>query len=82
MRADVREVVLAALADIAPEVDPTELRADEELRAQVELDSMDVQNWFIAIAERTGVEIPESDYAELATLDQLVAYLERATGAP
>ena len=77
MTDDLLPLVLAAFEEIAPEVDPDALRGDVELRAQVELDSMDLLNWLIEISERTGVEIPEADYAELATLNQLVAYLER-----
>jgi acyl carrier protein len=42
---------------------------------------MDFLNLLVAVHERTGVEIPEADYGKLATLDQLVAYLLRASGA-
>jgi hypothetical protein len=34
----------------------------------------------VALHERLQVEIPESDYRSLGTLDQLVAYLAKKAG--
>ena len=36
---------------------------------------MDWLNFLVALHERLKVEIPESDYRRLGTLDQIVAYL-------
>jgi acyl carrier protein len=74
-RDGLRAQVLEVLGEIAPEVDPAALRGDVPLRDQVDLDSMDFLNLLVGVHERTGAEIPESDYPKLATLDQLVAYL-------
>lgn len=78
---ELRAQALAALGGIAPEVDLVALRGDVALRDQLDLDSMDFLNFLVAVHQRTGVEIPEADYGKLATLDQLVAYLERKSGA-
>jgi acyl carrier protein len=74
-RTEIRKVVLEELKRIAPEVEEGELRPDRLLREQVDLDSMDWLNFLVALHERLKVEIPESDYARLATLDQVVGYL-------
>ena len=71
-----RAEIFAAPAEIAPEADPSALRGAVPLRDQLDLDSMDFLNLLIAVHQRTGVEIPEADYGKLATLDQLVTYLE------
>ncbi|WER50926.1 acyl carrier protein [Cupriavidus sp. WKF15] len=76
--AAIRAVVLSTLGEIAPEVDPQALCADRPLRRQVDLDSMDWLNFLIALHEKLKVEIPESDYARLVTLDDVVSYLEAA----
>lgn len=73
--AELRAVVGEELTRIAPEVDPTQLEVSTPLRDQVDLDSMDWLNLLIALHTRLGVDIPEADYAKLATLDALVAYL-------
>ncbi|SPJ14572.1 conserved hypothetical protein [Burkholderiales bacterium] len=73
--ADVRAVVLATLKSIAPEVEGEELRPNRPLRNQVDLDSMDWLNFLLGLHERLHVEIPESDYARLITLEDVVGYL-------
>jgi len=75
---DIRAVVLNTLKSIAPEIEERSLRADRPLRAQVDLDSMDWLNFLLGLHEKLKVEIPESDYARLTTLDNLVAYLAKA----
>ena len=51
----------AALATIAPEADLDDVGPDEDLQEALDLDSMDFLNFLIAIAQSTGVEIPDSD---------------------
>lgn len=73
---ELRKVVLAALNDIAPEVDADALKDDSPLRNQVDLDSMDWLNFLIGLHKKLGVEIPESAYAGLITLDNVLQYLK------
>lgn len=74
-RDELKEMVLAQLLSIAPEVEPDELRPDKPLRNQVDLDSMDWLNFLIGLHGRLKVDIPEKDYARLVTLNDLLAYL-------
>jgi GNAT superfamily N-acetyltransferase len=81
--ATVRQAVFAALQRVAPELSPAELDPTAPLRDQVDLDSMDWLNFLVALRENFGVDIPETDYARLATLDSLLAYLrQRHARAP
>jgi hypothetical protein len=80
-RDELRAHTLEALGGIAPEADLAGLRGNVALRDQLDLDSMDFLNFLVAVHQRTGVEIPEADYGKLATLDQLLDYLARRTGA-
>jgi len=66
---------MAAIRAIAPELEESELLADRPLREQVDLDSMDWLNVIVGLHERFGVDIAEADYARLATLNAIVAYL-------
>lgn len=72
---DLRAGVIEAIRAIAPEIEAGELRDDRPLREQVDLDSMDWLNVIVGLHQRFGVDIPETDYAKLATLDAIVAYL-------
>jgi acyl carrier protein len=70
-----RAEVLAELKRIAPELEEGALDPGRPLRDQIDLDSMDWLNFLVALNERFRIEIPESDYARLRTLDDAVAYL-------
>jgi acyl carrier protein len=72
---EIRTRVTAVIRSIAPEVEEGELRADRPLRDQVDLDSMDWLNVLVAIHEKLKVDIPESDYRKLVTLNDIVAYV-------
>jgi acyl carrier protein len=72
---EIRGTVVRALGEIAPEADPARLKPDAALRDQLDIDSMDFLNFAIALHEQLGVEIPESDYGKLDTLDHCVEYL-------
>jgi acyl carrier protein len=74
---EVRGALFEVLGSIAPELDPSTLKADEPLREQVDLDSFDFLNVLIALNARLGVEVPESDYAKVQTLDSMVDYFTR-----
>ncbi len=77
-REEIRAALLRAIGDVAPEADLDALRPDADLRDALDLDSMDVLNVVIALHRTLGVDVPETDYAKLATLDGAVAYLETA----
>lgn len=74
---EIRTGVIAAIQAIAPEVEADELVSGQSLRTQVDLDSMDWLNVLVSLHQRFGVDIPESDYARLDTLDAIVAYLAK-----
>jgi acyl carrier protein len=59
----------AARADLAS------LKPDEDLREQLDLDSMDSLNVVVGLHAALGVEITEADYPRFATLEGGVEYL-------
>jgi acyl carrier protein len=77
---ELSEVVLSSLSAIAPEVELAEIDPGVDLREQIDIDSMDLMNFMVAIHETTGVDIPEVDYPKLATVDGCVEYLAARIG--
>ena len=59
---EIREHVVQALHRVAPEADLSGLDPSQNLREALEIDSFDFLNVLIALQEKLGVEIPESDY--------------------
>jgi len=74
--AGLRSRLVAVMRTVAPEIDEATLAPDRPLRDQVDLDSMDWLRVIVAIHEKLGVDIPESDYPRLRTLDDWVRYLQ------
>jgi len=72
------EIVLAIkdiIHTIAPDEDLAGLDPEERLRDQIELDSMDFLDIVMELRKLYGVQVPEEDYGELATLNGCVRYL-------
>ncbi|HVY64154.1 MAG TPA: acyl carrier protein [Gammaproteobacteria bacterium] len=76
-----RATVLDALVAVAPDVDPGTLDPAVPFRDQFDFDSMDHLNFVIGLHRALGVDVPETDYPQLASLDGCVRYLARALGA-
>ena len=78
---ELRALALRVLGGIAPEADLATLDPGADLREWLDLDSMDFLNFVVGLHQGTGIDVPESDYARLSTLDDCVAYLAAASGA-
>ena len=78
---DVEQRVLQLFLDIAPDVDPAVLDRAVAFRDQFDFDSMDTLNFAIALHQAFAIDVPETDYRELASLNNAVAYGARQLAA-
>ena len=74
-RDDLAKRILDLLTEIAPDVEASSVIPGIDFRDQFDFDSMDTLNFAIALHRELGVEVPETDYSQLASLDKCVAYL-------
>lgn len=70
-----KKVVLDIIAEIAPDEDLSDVKGDVALREQLDLDSMDFLDIVMELRKKHGIEVPESDYGQLASLDSCADYL-------
>jgi acyl carrier protein len=70
-----RKLVIDIISDIAPDEDLTNVKPDVRLRDQLQLDSMDFLDIVMELRKRHGIEVPEADYMQLASLDSCADYL-------
>lgn len=67
--------VAQVVRSIAPEADLAGVPGSARLRDALDLDSIDFLGVVQGVHDLTGVDIPESAYDEVGTLDGLVAYV-------
>lgn len=72
---DIKRVVLDIISDIAPDEDLTTVKSEVRLRDQLSLDSMDFLDIVMELRKKYGIEVPEADYIQLASLDSCADYL-------
>lgn len=74
--AEIREIIINILSDIAPDVSLDELNDDQPFRDQLELDSMDFLDIVLELRKRFMIQIPEEDYPKLTSMAGTVEYLQ------
>jgi len=72
---DLADQILATLHKIAPDVDPSTVDRARPLVDQLDLDSIDYQNFLAALSTEHAIPIPEQDVAGLRSIDDLASYL-------
>ncbi|MFT4939159.1 MAG: acyl carrier protein [Paraglaciecola sp.] len=71
----IKQSICRLIVDIAPEVNTDELDHNDDIRDELDLDSMDFIRLLEAIEKTLGVNIPESDYAKVNTLQNMAEYI-------
>jgi acyl carrier protein len=75
VRDDLKATIFNILGSIAPEADFETLPTNVNLQEALDIDSFDFLNFLIGLDEALGVAIPEADYGQLVSLDDIVNYL-------
>ena len=74
-REELAKRILELLTEIAPDVEASSVIPAIDFRDQFDFDSMDTLNFAIALHRELGIEVPETEYARLASLDKCLEYL-------
>lgn len=74
---ELKSLVCQLLNEVAPGCMPEQLTIVDNIREELELDSFDFLNFLVALGQHLQIEIPESDYGKIQSLDQLLAYLHQ-----
>ena len=70
----IKSAIVGAITQIAPEVEAGAIEPDANIQRSLEIDSFDFLKILTALHEKLGIEVPESDYAEVDTLNRMVRY--------
>lgn len=72
---DIKKLIKDIIATIAPDEDLSNVKAELPLRDQIDLDSMDFLDIVMELRKKYNIEVPETDYAQLASLNSCAEYL-------
>lgn len=78
----IRKVISDTVAEIAPEFDERQIEHDRPLRQQIDLDSLDWLNVLARLQDKLQIDIPESDFGPLTTLDSMAARIASRLAQP
>lgn len=68
--------LLALLTEIAPDVDPATVDPHQAFRDQFDFDSMDALHFAAAVGKEFKLEIADTDYPALTSLETAARFVE------
>ena len=78
--AEIRTAFIEELTRVAPDLEAGDIGENDHLQDDLEIDSMDFLTLVSALHKRLGVDVPEADYPQIATLNKAVTYLAARVG--
>ncbi len=72
---DLRDTLIRQLGRIAPEIDIGTIDTSADLRDECDIDSMDFLKLITALGHDLSLPMPESDYDQMRSFDDLLEYL-------
>lgn len=76
---DLRETLIRQLGRIAPEIDVDTIDTAADLRDECDIDSMDFLKLITALGQQLSLPMPEADYDQMRSFDNLLDYLKNHT---
>jgi len=75
-RDEIEQAVINIISEVLPDDDCGNIDPNQPLREQLDLDSMDFLDVVMELRKQYGVEVPEEDYPQLASLTSCIDYLQ------
>ncbi|MDO9207794.1 MAG: phosphopantetheine-binding protein [Sulfuricurvum sp.] len=72
----IKTAIIEQILEIAPDIDEADILPDKNIQRSLEIDSFDFLKILTALNEVVGVEVPESDYAKVDTLEHMCEYFK------
>ena len=73
-REQIKQTIIEQILQIAPDISEDEIIPDKNIQRSLEIDSFDFLKILTALNEKLGVEVPESDYSKVDTLNNMTEY--------
>lgn len=73
---EIKQTIIEQILMIAPDIEEEEIEPNENLQRSLEIDSFDFLKVLTALNEELGVDVPETDYARVDTLEHMADYFK------
>lgn len=70
----IKAAIIEQILIIAPDIEEADIIPDKNIQRSLEIDSFDFLKILTALNEVIGVEVPESDYVKVDTLEHMSKY--------
>lgn len=70
----IKAAIIEQILIVAPDIEESDIIPDKNIQRSLEIDSFDFLKILTALNEVTGIEVPESDYSKVDTLEHMSAY--------
>lgn len=74
---EIKHAIIKQIIEIAPDIEEDEIEANENIQRSLEIDSFDFLKIITALNVELGVEVPESDYGKVDTLEHMADYFNK-----
>ena len=74
---EIKLTLFQLLKKIAPDTQPEKLKADENIRKMLMIDSFDYLQFIVGMDEKFGIQTPEEDYGKIGTLKEATDYITK-----
>lgn len=78
-RDEISTEILAALCEVAPEVDTSALDPTRNFRDQFEFDSIDFLDFVLKLEKKLAIKIPQAHYPQLSSLNGALDYVDSSS---
>ena len=76
---DIRALITTQLGRIAPDIPIESIDPKADLRDEFDIDSMDFLTLITALGKELSLSMPEADYDQMRSFDDLLTYLQTNT---
>lgn len=73
---EIKQAIIEQILMVAPDIEKEEIEPDANLQRSLEIDSFDFLKVLTALNEALGVDVPETDYAQVDTLEHMADYFK------
>lgn len=74
---EIKRTLFRLLKGIAPDTEPERLKAEDNIRRSLSIDSFDYLQFIVGVDEEFGIQTPEEDYGKIGTLREVIDYINR-----